>query len=453
VALIELDLTAQPDLPLSSPPPAYRLRLPGLLVAVVLAIALGGAAPVTPTLWRYLGVVPAPGGQEAPFQLAGGRVYTVATAGADRVTTAWAVQQPPRRLWTVRFPARVAGPDDVAFGGVDASPAGDVVLLSDGPAITAVDLHTGRVRWRSPTGVLPLAGGRIGVTQTQVFRPGTRYDQESGAPGLLYFSSTGEPHVEPPLRTELRGIDLRTGAALWTVPLPGAINVFAAPGGAAAVLVLTSDRIERLAGDTGTVDRAVTLPKVGGTGPANGDLSDGLIRVRYGDYSFAGHEVAYAADSLARRWQRDVPEVLLDPPNCGGVLCAGPRAALDVIDPATGQAAWRAPADVDLDRQGGYLVEIDSGTGAPIRLVDPATGAVRLRLDGWRAEISGGADQPIVLRRAEPAGRSAFGVVLADRDKLQLLGETDGPISDCTADRSHVVCRGGAGLRIWAYRA
>jgi len=58
-----------------------------------------------------------------------------------------------------------------------------------------------------------------------------------------------------------------------------------------------------------------------------------------------------------------------------------------------------------------------------------------------------------VLRRAEPVGRSAFGVVLADRDKVQLLGETDGPISDCTADRAHVVCRGGGGLQIWAYRA
>jgi hypothetical protein len=453
VAVIELDLTAQADQPLSSPPPADRYRLPGLLLAAVLAFALGGAAPAVPTMWRILGTVPAAASSDIPFQLTGGHVYTVSGQGHDRVATAWTMESPPRPQWTTRFASRLTGPDEVSFGGLRARRVGDAVLFYDGPMTTALDARTGAVRWASPVQATPLGGGRIGVTQTQVFRAGTVYDQDSGEPGLLYFSSTGEPHVEPPVRSEVHGIDLRTGTTLWTVALRGSVNVFAAPGPAAAVLVVVSDRIERIAGDTGAVDRTVRLPRIGGVGPASGSLADGLLLVRYGDFSSAGHEVAYTADTLDRRWERAVPEVLLDPPSCGTVLCSGPRAALDVIDPATGRPGWRAPEDVDLVRHEGYVIELDTETGAPVRLADPATGAVRLALPGWTAEISGSADQPLVLRRPGAAGRSVFGVVLADRDRVQLLGESDGPLSDCTSDQAYVVCRGVGGLRIWAYRA
>jgi hypothetical protein len=40
-----------------------------------------------------------------------------------------------------------------------------------------------------------------------------------------------------------------------------------------------------------------------------------------------------------------------------------------------------------------------------------------------------------------------------DGDGVQLLGESGGPISDCSADRAHVVCHAGDGLQIWAYRS
>jgi len=450
--VIELDLTAQPDPTLRSLPPAHRYRIPGLLLVAVLLLALGGASTGAPTLWRHLGAVPPPGGAETQSRLVGDRVYTMASAGAERITTAWQLDSPPRRLWTVRFPARVTGPDNVGFGGVEARPAGDMVLLSDGPATTVVDAATGAIRWRSPLGVTPLAGGRIGVTQTQVFRPGTVYDQDSGEPGLLYFSSAGEPHVEPPVRTEIRGVDLRTGATVWTDAVGGSINAFfTAPGDAPTVLVLASDRLERIDGDTGEVGRTLRLPKIGDSGPAGGSLADGLLLVRYGDYAFDGQEVAYAPDTLAKRWQRSVPEVLLDPPDCANLLCAGPRSALDVLDPATGRAAWRAPAEVDLGEHGGYVLEKEPDTGAPLRLVDRATGAVRVDLAGWDSGLTADQNLPLVLRRSLDAGKSAFGVVLAGQDQVQLLGASTGPVSDCTSDRHYVMCRGNEGLEVWAY--
>jgi outer membrane protein assembly factor BamB len=342
----------------------------------------------------------------------------------------------------------VTGPDDVGFRGVDARQSGDTVLITDGPAVTVVDAATGAVRWRSPVGLTPLAGGRIGVQQTQVFRPGTVYDQDSGEPGLLYFSSTGEPHIEPPVRTEIRGVDLRTGATVWADAVGGSVNVLPAPGGA-AVHVLASDRLERIDGVTGEVGRTLRLPKIGDSGPAGGTIADGLLLVRYGDYAFDGQEVAYAPDTLARRWQRSVPEVLIDPPACDDLLCAGPRAALDVLDPATGRAAWRAPAEADLGEHEGYVLEKNPDTGAPLRLVDRATGATRVDLAGWDAGLTADRKLPLVLRRSLAAGKSAFGVVLAG--KVQLLGASAGPVSGCTSDRHYVMCRGNEGLEVWAY--
>jgi outer membrane protein assembly factor BamB len=451
LALIELDLTTQPDPAPGSLPPAHRYRIPGLLLAAVLLLALGGASTGAPTLWRHLGAVPPPVGAETQHRLIGDRVYTVASTGGELITTAWRLDSPPRRLWTARFPARLTGPDEVTYRGVEVRQSGDVVLLSDGPATTVVDAATGAVRWRSPVGVIPLAGGRIGITQTPLFRPGTVYDQASGEPGLLYFSAAGEPHVEPPVRTEIRGVDLRTGRTLWTGAAGGSINVFAAPGDAAAALVLASDRLERIDGDTGAIARALRLPKIGDSGPAGGSLADGLLLVRYGDYAFDGHEVAYDPGTLAKRWQRSVPEVLLDPPDCDDMLCAGPRSALDVLDPATGRAAWRAPAGVDLGEHDGYVLEKNPDTGAPLRLADRDTGTTRIDLAGWDGALTGYPDRPLVLRRSLDGGKSGFGVVLAGRDRVQLLGESAGPVSGCTSDRHYVMCRGNEGLEVWAY--
>ena len=454
MALIELDLTAQPGPALGSRPPAHRYRLPGLLVAALLAFAVGGAAPVTPMLWRFLGAVPRPGDSEAQSRLVGDRVYTLASDGGNRVTTAWQVGEPPSELWTTRFPARQIGPDDIGFGGVDARAAGDVVLLSDGPATTVVDAATGRVRWHSDVGVAPLAGNRIGLAQNPVFRAGTEYDQESGAPGALYFSATGLPHVEPPLRTTLSGLDLRTGATVWTAALPGSVNVFAVGGGDPAVVVLASDRLQLIDGLTGTTRRTVPLPKVGGAGPVSGSLVGGTLLVHYGDSAVAGQEVAYAAGTLDRRWQRTVPAVLLDPPSCLDVLCAGSRADLDVLDPDTGAARWRARGGLDLIGHTRYVIEVDPANGVPVRLSDPATGVTRVDLAGWRSEVSAvDSGDPLVLRRPSDGGASAFGVVLSHPDRVQLLGETGGPVSDCTADRAYVMCRGNDGLLLWAFRS
>ncbi|WP_250009846.1 hypothetical protein [Actinoplanes sp. M2I2] len=452
MAVIELDLTAESGPAPTAPPPAHRYRLPGLVLVVVLVLTAGGAAPVLPVLWRYLGAVPAPGGPEAPFQLTGGQVYTIAVSEFERAITAWSLTEPPRELWRKSLTDEATSSDDIWMNGIDAQQAGDAVLLSDGSRTTVADAGTGGTRWTSLTPITPLPGNRLGVVQEHKFRAGTVYDQASGEPGMLYFSSTGEPHTQPPLRTDVRGVDLTTGRPLWTVSAPGSVDVMVAPGGEPDVLLLSSDRLRRIDGETGTIEAGVSLPAIDGTRPMSGGVVDGLMRVDYGSQGVVTSKANHSAETLERLWSRPVPEVVLDPVGCYGLFCTGDRRALDVLDPRTGAVRWRAPSDVDLMSHGGYVIEVASETGLPVRLVDPVTGRTRVDLSGWRAEVIGDADQPIVLRRSLDAGASEFGVVLSRRDAVQPLGLTGGPVSDCTSDESHVVCRTDGGLRIWAYQ-
>jgi outer membrane protein assembly factor BamB len=336
---------------------------------------------------------------------------------------------------------------------VDTEAAGDVVLLSDGPATLAVDRATGRTRWSSPVHVTPLPGNRIGLARYQTFRPGTLYDQDSGDPGPLYFSSTGEPHTEPPTLTEERGVDLHTGATAWTVSVPGSINVDVAPGSGSDFLITAADRLSLRSGDTGRVVREAPLPRIDGYGPGSGELIGDLMVIDYGDWDLAHHKVAYDAVTLQRRWQQAFPQLLMDPANCAGVLCSGGRDAPEVLDPATGRLRWRAPADTDLMLQAGLLIESHSSTGAQLRLADPVTGAEQASLRGWSADVTAAATSgPIVLRRDQAAGASAFGAIRPGRHAVQMLGVTGTAVSDCAADDRFVVCRAEGGLQIWAYR-
>ena len=450
MAVIELDLNARPDATPTPPPPAHRYRLPGLMLAAVLVLAAGGAAPIMPVLWRYLGAVPAPGGPEMQFQLTGGLVYTVATDGAERAVTAWTPAAPPRRLWTTRLPP-LARADD--FNGVSTQPAGDVVLLVSAGTTTAVDTARGSVRWRLPVPVTALAGGRYGFVEDPRFRDGTAYDEASGNPGILYFSATGEPHTEPPLHTEMRGIDLTTGATAWTITAAGAVNLFDAGGDRPAVLLLTSKALQLVDGARGEIRQRVALPAVDGSGPTSGDVVGDLMLVHYGAYGSISREVAYSPETLARRWSRSVPPESPDPPRCTDMLCAAGRGGMHVLDPVTGRPQWRVPDGMDLIRRGDVVLQAGHESGVPERLLDPVTGAARVDLTGWRTWVNVVADHPLVLERDRADGTGVFGVVVARHDMVQPLGVTDGPVSDCVADQRYVVCRTDGGLRVWSYRA
>ncbi|HEY0531488.1 MAG TPA: PQQ-binding-like beta-propeller repeat protein [Actinoplanes sp.] len=449
MALIELDLTAQPGPAATSLPPARRYRTAGLVLAVALAFVLGGAAAPDAPRWQFLGAIGSPPIPESPFQLDGDRVYTAGGLGDDRTVSAWSLAKPPVKLWSVRVPARQIGPDQVAYGDVRARTAGDVVLITDGPQTTAVDARTGATEWHTAVGVHPLAGDRFGLVQDPKFRPGTDYNQAGGAPGDLYFSATGVPHDEPPVETQLRGVDLRTGATAWSASAPGSVVFFDDPSG---VVVLASDRLTLLSATTGAVLRSTALPVLAGQKPRSGRLVGDLVLISYGeDRGDARSLVAYSVRTFQQLWRVPQAKELVDPGACTGLVCADAPSGVSVLDPATGRALWHAPG-LDLVRLGADVLEQDTGTSDAVRVADPVNGNDKLWVKGWHSDLAMADDSPLLLRRTDESRASVFALVEDDPVALRPLGETHGAVGDCATDSSFVVCRGTGVLQVFSYR-
>ena len=256
VPVIELDLDAPPaSAPSRAPAPLLPL---GLALAAVLTLALGGAAPAESVRWQQVGVV-RPAGPDDPFVLAGDRLYTVA-AGPDgrRITTTARSAGTLDELWSTgtdqpESPGSVPGRATLSV--VD----GGLLLTGSTYATAMIDAGTGTVRWTESVPVLAVGAG-LGVRHQTHFRPGTEYDRASGAPGELFWSSTGQPHTEPPRRTTVLGIDLASGRRLWADDERGSVRTVPVPGDAGQVVVAASDQLILRAARTGEVLRRAELP-------------------------------------------------------------------------------------------------------------------------------------------------------------------------------------------------
>ncbi|GAA0435729.1 hypothetical protein Aca07nite_16120 [Actinoplanes capillaceus] len=450
MTLIELDRDAplDPEPPRRTPPP-WRYRHLGLILSAALAMTPGGAALPGGTFWRHLGLIPASAGTDAPIQLAGGRLFTVVSSGQERTLTAWALKPEPYRMWSAALPVS-ADYDPVSgiFGPVSVRAAGGVLLVTDGPGpTTALDPENGRVRWTSAGRVT--TAGDTAFTVDRIFRPGTLYDQESGDPGMLYFSADGQPHTEPPERTEVRGLDLGTGETLWTSSSPGSVTADPVAGSPRAVLVTASERLTLLDAATGRVLREKPLRQVDGTGPSTASVLGDLALVGYQGVNV---QLGYDARTLERRWKRSITDDPA-PADCTGLLCSRDKAEVSVVDPVSGEPKWFVPAEMSLSARAGYVLLASAETGAPRHLVDPVTAAPLVNLKGWTAPVDGTSDRVLLLRRYERDGGQTFGVVLAGEPEVKVLGLADVHGGVCGGDDRYVVCRDTGGLRVWAYRA
>jgi outer membrane protein assembly factor BamB len=450
VALIELDLYAPPEsAPGPRPPGRHRWVLLGL--AFLLVLTLAGAAPATSTLWWRTGVVPIvqPAGS---YQIIGGRLFTFDAGGTTLVTSAWSMD-PLRRLWRRDTRIQAVGQSGTQPGlGWSISPgAGDDVLLQTEQTTTAVDARTGRVRWSRPEIVRPLADGRTGLVYQQKFQPGTEYDQAKGAEGPLYFADDGVFHTEPPVRTTLLALDLRTGREQWRSGLSGPAVAVGAPGDPATVLVVASTRLELLDTGTGAVlrDRALDGPTPRDL--SEGDILDGLVLVRHGTPGNGGAVTAYSTRTLAPLWRRPEP-IAGGPAFCDAVLCDYGSDGVAVLDPATGRQRWQTAGAAGLVARGSEVIEMASGGTRPLRVRDAVTGAVRVDLAQWTYATVSSPNAPLVVGHIE-GGRSVFGVLPAGGHAVEPLGFTTTPVADCASDDRFVVCRVIEGAEVWAYRA
>lgn len=440
MALIELSAD-QPAVAPASLPPAYRYRAFGLVLATVLVLSLSGAVPAQVFFWRHAGQVSLP--FQADFQVVGGRLFTFEVTDGRRVTSAWAVR-PLRRIWRVVSTADDT-PGGLSQGGASAAVAGDFVLVQAAQTSMVLDARTGAVRWRSPLPVVPVSE-TVGLVEDEHFRPGTEYDEQSNTPGTLYFGSDGRPHTEPPLRTDLTGVDLATGRALWRAPFTGSIYPAKARGRAGAVVVAASDQLSLRSAQDGRVLATRPLPAATTTDSTSASVVGDLLLIGH-----SGLITAYAMADLGRRWQIDPPE---DPHNvagCTGLVCRPSGSVLLVLDPATGKPRWHTDGQVDVVTGAGYDIQLKTGENRPVRAVGPVTGSLVADLASWRTFTATSGAGPALLTRLEPGRGTVFGMLRPGSRAVDQLGTTRAQVTDCAADVRFVACRAPAGVEVFTY--
>jgi outer membrane protein assembly factor BamB len=445
VALIELDLYAPAEPTAGRAPPGRR---PYGRVAALLVLVLALIAPERPlsVLWRHVGVAPitAPDGA---YQLVGGRLYTFDWSANRVVTTAWS-PDPLRRLWTYTASTTSdTGGTTPSFGwAVQAASGEDIVLQSFARSIV-MDGRTGAVRWTSSGPLLPVAGGRVGLIYDQKFRPGTEYDQAIGAVGPLYASTAGVFHTEPPARTTVHALDMRTGRQLWQTAFAGSVIAADGDSDPADIVVVSGDRLSVVASGTGAVVREHPLTGPPATDVTFGEPGDRLVLLRHSARQ-GGIVTAYSLDTLEPLWRRPEP-VSGNPSFCAGMLCDNDDSGVLVVDPATGLTRWRTGTGALVSRDRA-IVEVDERENKPLTVRDPVTGSVRADLTGWTWLAYGAGDAPLVLGRLD-GPLTLFGVLSADGRGIQPLGYSPTPVANCESDDHHVACRIMGGVEVWAY--
>jgi outer membrane protein assembly factor BamB len=205
------------------------------------------------------------------------------------------------------------------------------------------------------------------------------------------------------------------------------------------------------------------------------DLSDGSVlatgKVPFGDYGTDNPVVAggvlllrhpgavstelsaYDPATLKQLWTVPVSGTFAVEP-CGDVACLVSAQGMRALDPATGDQVWSRPGWSTIEEEGRVFVAY-GGQGAdnPIGVVDPDTGTIQVRLDGWRPVGGGGDDNRLLVTRTEDAGaRTMVAVAQSGDTRPRVLAQLPAGTGDCQAAPARLVCRSTSGqLMIWAY--
>ena len=303
------------------------------------------------------------------------------------------------------------------------------------PGTTAVSINTGTSRWARTGNVVTVPGSPtlLGVT------------------GLRGFTTGNVRRVTG----TVDAIDPYTGGTLWTVVVPGTAVLAGVPGPGdegGRMLLIGDDRRATLYDlSDGSVLASGRLP-LADYGVDNPVVAGGEILIRHPGES-TPELSAYDPATLKQVWT--VPAAgSFGVESCGDVACLISSGGLTGIDPATGDRLWTRSGWSTIEQEGRVFVAYGGqGAANPIGVVDPDTGAIQVRLDGWRpVEGSGGDDELLVTRSEAPGARTMVAVARPGDMQPQVLAPLPAGTGDCQAAPGRLVCRSMYGqLTIWAY--
>ncbi|GAA2381785.1 hypothetical protein GCM10010170_089770 [Dactylosporangium salmoneum] len=382
---------------------------------------------------------------------------------------------------------------------------GALYALADEPALAAFDWGTGRARWSRSvtggTGQVYLAADRAYVRHrpctdtvgwslerldpatghTLWLRAGAPLAVLAGPPGaapvLLSVDDRQAvcppvvpPRNAPPGDVHLAGLDAETGDIRWAFDLGGGARLVApdVPGTGWFAVWYPGGRTEIRASDTGGVTAAANVDELSGTPPTSvrvvGDLLV-VVAVR----ADGAMITAYDRSSLRYRWHRlfsssdqaPIAEIAYGPVvvACGPMVCVPNWRDLAVLDPDTGEQAWRRP--VQLDSAGpGVLVARDRDDFTRVRVVDWRTGKDRADLQGWAVvpSASTGTDDdelgatvaPSALVQRPDGDGSRLARIDLTTGAISPMGRVDAVPARCSVRHHRLSClAGGDSVRLW----
>lgn len=399
-----------------------RWRTCGLVAALVLALVVGGAGPLSGPALRLVARVPVGGGSSVLVD--GDRVVVL---GTGQVLTGFAVPG-GRQVWRT--------PLSVTASGASMTAADGVVLVTrdeDSPDYDnteAVDEATGRVLWRTRDSV------------------------------LLPLVTSGTALVQPSGTQLLTLVSMRTGAVRWTVSTVGCQFTFdraeVPPDPDAFALLCTGGRLDLVRLPAGTVTTVPLVPR-GETWPPTGPqlISAGPVLVVEHTDGAAGTVIeAYRWLGGDRAWTRpgfDQNDILYP---CGDDVCVQTHGTGVPLDPLTGAVVGTAtgappgccvPAAQPVVADGTLLL-VPAGRTAPPGS-SPATFVVRVQ-----PPATGQALQPYPVDPGHPVGATVVEVVDA-AGRVRPLQRLPGVVANyCGATGTYLVCPSAPGwASVWRF--
>jgi len=274
---------------------------------------------------------------------------------------------------------------------------------------------------------------------------------------------------DPDTPRQVRYVDLRTGRARWTRPVPAvaqivATDVRAPSDGAGFVLVAAQDgTVTLLARETGAVLGSLKIDPlvpvdVASTNPPDIpllEMFEGRLVVARRMGTADGEIASYDLPGLTLRWRRSglLPGY---PWPCGVNLClSGMASEMTALDPATGANrwsidGWQAAGDLD----GGRMLAFRAGGQAHAGIIDSTTGRLLGDLGLWT--LVSGLDNYLVIQSIGDGTRSSWiGVVDLVRATVRPVGKLDDLRSRGCVSRGDVLAciTLDSSVRVWRYES
>jgi outer membrane protein assembly factor BamB len=453
VTQIELDVSTpwEPPEPPLRRHHALRWLAVGLLLAALLVV-VGGARPA-PSL-DPVATIEADGITD--FRVTGDRLFVLRQISFNRVDLEAYRLHDGTRLWRT--------PLDSPADFVDV--AADRVVLNGSPGgrdqatvLTAIDAVTGAEAWRRP-GYAPAVFHLVGGGGTVVTDPTipTPDEQPTGPAGRV---------------RQLIGLDIRTGAARWTLTTPrGTLRSFLyldSVLGRDDTLNVEADSVRFAVGELapdgtltvhsaadGSVTRTAKIDM-----PARVDsfdvFGDRLITYEAGE-DIVPTGAVFDLRTGHRLWALPSSQESGPVWGCRPLLCSGTESSIAVLDPDTGRVRWQLDQWVSVQAFGGHMLamRMDGNGGNTASdpmgalVLDTTSGRLLRRVVGWDPIGPESWPNLIVMRRSANNGGAVIGRLNVDSGEVEIFARAERWYSPptCFTAAKFLVCRNGV-VSIW----